>query len=38
MSGQAVRFVMEELVSEINKAELYLNNLNEQFPEILRAI
>jgi hypothetical protein len=29
---------MEELVNEINKAELYLTNLNDQFPEILRAI
>jgi len=38
MSGHAVRFVMEELINEINKAELYLSNLNDQFPEILRAI
>jgi hypothetical protein len=38
MNGHAVRFVMEELVNEIDKAELYLTNLNEQFPEILRAI
>jgi hypothetical protein len=34
----ALTLVMEEIQNEINKAELYLSNLHDTFPEILRAI
>lgn len=38
MNKSAVKIVMEEILNEINKAELYLGSLNDTFPEIIRAI
>jgi hypothetical protein len=34
----ALALVMEEIQHDINKAEIYLSNLHDTFPEILRAI
>ena len=38
MGKDAVRLVMEEVQREIDKAEGYLGILNDNFPEIVRAI
>lgn len=38
MNKSAVKLIMDEVRTEINKAELYLASLNDTFPEIIRAI
>jgi hypothetical protein len=38
VNKSAIRVIMEEIQNEIDKAELYLSNLHQNFPEILRAI
>lgn len=38
MNKSAVKVIMEELKTEINKAELYLGSLTDTFPEVIRAI
>lgn len=38
MNKNVVHIIMEELRTEINKAELYLGSLNDTFPEVIRAV
>lgn len=38
VNKSAIRVIFEEIQSEIDKAELYLSNLQSNFPEVLRAI
>ena len=38
VNKSAIKIVFEEIQSEIDKAELYLSNLQSNFPEVLRAI
>ncbi|CAD8090636.1 unnamed protein product [Paramecium primaurelia] len=38
MNKNAVRLIMDEIRTEINKAELYLGTLTDTFPEVIRAI
>lgn len=38
VNKSAIKIVFEEIQSEIDKAELYLSNLQSNYPEVLRAI